>query len=348
MDNRKLILIVDDTPENLKVLGQMLEEQGYEVMVAGNGNDALVIAGIKPPPDLILLDIMMPGLDGYGVCRALKANPELKHIPVIFISAMGMLDQKIKAFSEGGVDYIVKPFQVDEVIARVKTHLQLIQIDELKREIIDRKKLEDEIVIIRDEERKRLGQELHDGLGQQLTGIAYRLKSLENKLVKNESPELDAVKYIIELNNTAIDEVRLLARGLYPLIDDLEGAADNIEEMAININKIFEVNCRLEKNIINNISDKNIATCLYSVAREAISNAIKHGKARNILISLNSTNAELDLTVEDDGSQVKNESSHDSGMGLRIMKYRSDLIDAEFEFIKNAGEGFIVHVKKRL
>lgn len=125
MDKKSLILIVDDTPENLRVLGDMLELQGYEVLVSTNGLDALENARSKPEPDLILLDIMMPDIDGYEVCRRLKANTETSTIPVIFISALGLSDQKIHAFRDGAVDYITKPFQVEEVLARVNTHLQL-------------------------------------------------------------------------------------------------------------------------------------------------------------------------------------------------------------------------------
>lgn len=125
MDEKHVILIVDDIPENLRILGDMIEQQGYEVRVATNGPDALDNAGSTPSPDLILLDIMMPEMDGFEVCRHLKADPELMKIPVIFISALSMAEQKVQGFHEGAVDYITKPFQVEEVIARVNTHIEL-------------------------------------------------------------------------------------------------------------------------------------------------------------------------------------------------------------------------------
>ena len=125
MDTRHVVLIVDDTPANLQVLGDMLEEQGYEVLVATNGHDALESASASPAPDLILLDIMMPDMDGFEVCRRMKADPDLRKIPVIFISALGMTEQKIEGFRAGAVDYVVKPFQAEVVLARVNTHVQL-------------------------------------------------------------------------------------------------------------------------------------------------------------------------------------------------------------------------------
>jgi len=118
------ILIADDTPEQLTVLRQMLAEQNYMVRPALNGEIAIKAAN-ESPPDLILLDIRMPGMDGYEVCQQLKSEEKTRKIPVIFISALNELDDKVKAFSLGGVDYITKPFQTEEVLARIKTHLTL-------------------------------------------------------------------------------------------------------------------------------------------------------------------------------------------------------------------------------
>ena len=138
MAEKNVILIVDDTPENLRLLGDMLEACGYEVLVATSGQQALATAQASPP-DIILLDILMPDLDGYQVCRLLKDDPQLKRIPVIFLSVLDMPEQKIRAFHEGAVDYITKPFQSEEVVARVATHLRLTQIEVLQQEIVERR-----------------------------------------------------------------------------------------------------------------------------------------------------------------------------------------------------------------
>ncbi|MGC9395405.1 MAG: response regulator [Anaerolineae bacterium] len=118
------ILVVDDTPANLRLLAGMLTDQGYKVRPAPNGKLALNAARAAPP-DLILLDINMPGMNGYEVCAALKDDPQTRDVPVIFISALDQTEDKIEAFTLGGVDYITKPFQIAEVLARVKTHLTL-------------------------------------------------------------------------------------------------------------------------------------------------------------------------------------------------------------------------------
>ncbi|GAB4429144.1 MAG: hypothetical protein Fur0044_26890 [Anaerolineae bacterium] len=129
----KTILVVDDTPENLRLLAGLLAEQGYKARLAPSGAHALAAAQ-KDPPDLILLDIMMPDMDGYEVCRHLKANQKTEPIPVIFISALDEIFDKMTAFSIGGVDYITKPFQVEEVLARIKTHLTLRQLQQALQE----------------------------------------------------------------------------------------------------------------------------------------------------------------------------------------------------------------------
>ncbi len=139
------ILVVDDTPDNLHLLSTMLTEQGYKVRGAINGRMALMGAQAQPP-DLILLDLNMPEMSGYAVCQALKADPRTQDVPVIFISALDEVWDKVKAFNAGGVDYITKPFHLEEVVVRVESQLMLrrlqktlqAQNDRLRQEITDR------------------------------------------------------------------------------------------------------------------------------------------------------------------------------------------------------------------
>jgi len=118
------ILVVDDTLPDLRFLSETLTKEGYKVRAVSNGARALKAAKLEPP-DLILLDIKMPKMDGYEICQKLKAGQQTLSIPVIFISALGELVDKVKAFEIGGVDYITKPFQAEEVLARVNTHLKI-------------------------------------------------------------------------------------------------------------------------------------------------------------------------------------------------------------------------------
>jgi len=144
MSDANTILIVDDKLDNLRVLGEMLELEGLNVRPALSGEIALrAVEAIAP--DLILLDIHMTGIDGYETCRRLKANDNTRDIPVVFISAMHDLENKLEAFKVGGVDFIVKPFHEKEVLSRVRIHLQLSHMTELKREIEERKRAEESL-----------------------------------------------------------------------------------------------------------------------------------------------------------------------------------------------------------
>jgi len=176
------ILIVDDTPANLNVLSAILGKRGYRVRPAINGALALKAAQ-KAAPDLILLDVQMPGLDGYEVCRQLKRDAQTRDIPVIFISALDDVLDKVEAFQAGGVDYITKPFQIEEVLARVENQLALHQQREEIATLLARN--EQLIALANQELRPRLGQiaiwaaALRDGgdsaLAEQIRASAYEL-----------------------------------------------------------------------------------------------------------------------------------------------------------------------------
>lgn len=118
------VLIIDDSAENLKFLANILSKNGYEPVISRGGKQAMEFLKTESP-DLILLDIMMPELDGYEVCRMLKEQPETREIPIIFLTAKTDTDSLVKGFESGGVDYIVKPFKTRELLARVKTHIEL-------------------------------------------------------------------------------------------------------------------------------------------------------------------------------------------------------------------------------
>lgn len=143
-DNRGTILVVDDTPASVGMIQVALEQENYQVLIATSGEKALErIEFVKP--DLILLDIMMPGIDGYETCLQLKSNDKTKDVPVIFLSALSDTFDKVRAFSIGGVDYLTKPVEPEELLVRVKTHIRLNQ---LERELqIANKELENRVNI---------------------------------------------------------------------------------------------------------------------------------------------------------------------------------------------------------
>ena len=135
MSDKATILVVDDSLVNLAALNEILEQQGFAVLLANSGQRAITVAK-ENRPDLILLDVVMPGWDGYETCTQIKANSKLSNIPILFISGLGDTQNKIKAFQAGAVDYVSKPFQNDELFARVTTHIELSKLrNNLEKEV---------------------------------------------------------------------------------------------------------------------------------------------------------------------------------------------------------------------
>ncbi len=190
------ILIVDDTPVNLRLLSELLTNKGYEVRAVTSGSMALTVIKAAPP-ELVLLDVRMPEMDGYEVCQQIKQDPETAEIPVIFISALDEVWDKIRAFSVGAVDYITKPFQVVEVLARVEAHLALRRLQRelrsqnlaLQQEISERKQVES--LLQREiRERKRVEMALQQAV-QELQNLARQdgLTQVANRRCFDESLE---------------------------------------------------------------------------------------------------------------------------------------------------------------
>ncbi len=163
--SRERILVVDDTPANIRLLTDALEPRGYEILAASNGDAGLKIAS-RAAPDLILLDVMMPGRDGYDICRTLKATEHLRAIPVLFITAKHETESVLRGFRAGAVDYILKPFESEEVLTRVETHLRLSR---LTREFAARNaELEAEI------DRRRSAEDAREAANEKLTTLSAR------------------------------------------------------------------------------------------------------------------------------------------------------------------------------
>ncbi|MGM0588899.1 MAG: hybrid sensor histidine kinase/response regulator [Bacteroidota bacterium] len=222
MDNQSvdvsgaLILIVDDTPQNVQVLSNLLHEAGYQVVAAFNGEDALEMVQDRNP-DLILLDIMMPNMDGFETCKALRDDPQTESIPVIFLSALSDVEDKVKGLELGGQDYITKPFQNKEVLARVETHLRLYFLQKERNKIIEQlqrqKKQLEQLSKTKDEVLRIVSHDMRNPLNG-VIGLSNMLRTEKEMIDEDDEDELlEAIEQsgeqMLQIVNELLDAARI-------------------------------------------------------------------------------------------------------------------------------------------
>jgi two-component system CheB/CheR fusion protein len=210
------------------------------------------------------------------------------------------------------------------------------------RDITERKRLEKTILEISAREQRRIGQDLHDGLGQHLTGIAFMSKVQEQKLMEKNLPEAGDAAKIVKLVNEAIHKTRELARGLLPVVSDAQGLMSALQQWAGEVEDLFAVSCRFHCFTPVLIHDDTVATHLYYIAREAVNNAIKHGHARQIIIRLAIVQHQGALTIEDDGYGIDKTTPSTKGMGLHLMNYRARMVGGALEVQRIPAGGTMV------
>ena len=209
------------------------------------------------------------------------------------------------------------------------------------RDISDRKRLEKAILEIGENERRRIGQDLHDGLGQHLTGIAFMGKVLERRLAELSLPETAEAAKIVTLVNESIKMTRELARGLLPVVSESHGLMSALEHWAREVSDLFHVDCRFECGAAILVHDGANADHLFRLAQEAVINGIKHGKAKRIVIGLAIVKGGGALTVRDDGDGFHPPADH-PGLGLRTMNYRAKLVGGSLSVQSSPGNGTVV------
>jgi PAS domain S-box-containing protein len=209
----------------------------------------------------------------------------------------------------------------------------------IMRDISERKRMAAEILRVSEREQRRVAEDLHDGVGQQLAGLSCLSDALKKDLAKHDSPETAAAARICVLQESLVTQVRGLARGLHPVALESEGLMSALNGLAARVTELFKTTCTFQCQLPVPIEDNSIAIHLYRIAQEAISNAIRHGRAQRIEIGLSATRHHVILSVRDDGLGIVDNEASRKGMGLRIMNYRAGMIGASIVVQRRAGRG---------
>lgn len=209
-------------------------------------------------------------------------------------------------------------------------------------DVTEQKRLEKTILEIGEKERRRIGQDLHDGLGQHLTGVAFMGKVLADKLAQDASPEAAVAAKIVTLVNEAIKMTRDLARGLLPVVSKSHGLISALDLWAREVSELYHISCRFECGDAVLVRENVPADHLYRLAQEAVNNALKHGKAKNIRIRLSASKGGGALTIFDDGCGFEVAAINSRGLGLRIMNYRAKMIGGSIDVQSTPGSGTVV------
>jgi len=357
-EEKQKILIVDDIPSNIQILAEAMRKD-YQIIFATTGEEALRIAMAEPHPELILLDIMLPDIDGYTVCRNLKKEKKTREIPIIFITAKSEETDETKGFEYGGVDYIIKPFSIPIVKARVQTHIELKRKRDMQKEMADR--LEE----INQTKNKFLGIAAHDlrsPLGSVRGFSRLLIEELSGQLTPDQQEFLDIIyqqsKHMLALVDDLLD-VAVIESGKL----DLRIQKDSVIEMVEKRIRLFQHKLNKKGIILNTHFDSipEIAfdrTRIAQVMDNLLSNAIKFSPEKGkIDIKVQKGDDRICIDVIDEGSGIPLEhqphifgafqkfrkkqagSEKSTGLGLSIVKRIIEAHDGTIQVLSAPDDG---------
>ena len=301
-ETKPKVLVVDDSEFELQLVDFILQEKNYQTVLAGNGTDALIILETLTP-DLILLDIMLPDFDGFEVCKKLKTIDKLKDIPVIFFTSLSNIDDIVKGFEAGGVDYVTKPFNTDELLVRIKTHLDLInskrKIELQARELSQANALKDKMFSVISHDLRSPVSSIKLALDFISKGLVKPTDELFNETIKGLVKTTDEAYILLEnLLGWAKSQSNILT--VYPESLDLKSLASSIAGLL----KLTSENKKIsiENNIPERITVFADMQMIQSVLRNLLSNALKF-TPENGSIEMNALemNTEVIISIKDSG-----------------------------------------------
>ena len=331
------ILIVDDDPTARETMVAFLESENYELDLATDGIHALQLLK-NLQPDLILLDVMMPGMDGFEVCRRIRATPQLAEVPIILLTALDDRASLMQGIESGADDFLHKPVDRQEIVARVRTIIRLNRYRTLLEQRENLKDMADRLVTAQEQERLRISRELHDDLGQALTTHMLALRNFQNDLSLPVTELFAGLQALYDQSHEIAIKIRRLAQDLRPPILDALGLRQAVQTYCGKFTERTQLPVIVEiERDLPALSDVYNVT-LYRVLQEALTNVAKHAQASRVWVDLSVDEDSINLVIQDNGHGRSPRDNHTNGIGLTGMNERLSLVGGKL-LLRSALEG---------
>ncbi len=337
------ILIVDDEPSGIATLEAMLEGEGYELEIAQNGETALEKAK-QFLPDLILLDVMMPGMDGFEVCRRIRETPLLAEVPIVILTALDDYNSRLTGLKAGADDFFSKPLDRHELRARVRTITRLNRYRTLLEQRGQLREMAGRMLEAQERERQRISRELHDDLGQALTAHILSLQNLQNDLPLDDEALRSRLSGLLANTAETLDKMRLIAQDLRPPMLDTLDLRAALKNYCVEFSARMHIPLDFEsEQEIPTASDVHAIT-LYRFLQEALTNVARHARASKVWVELAVDGNDLSLTVQDNGAGFDKTAKAD-GIGIIGLQERMTLVGGDLLINSAAERGTVISAR---
>jgi len=335
------VLIVDDDRSARETLVAMLEKENYHLALAKNGFEAIQMAE-RLQPDLILLDIMMPGMDGFEVCRRIRSTASLAEVPIIILTALDDRGSLLQGIDAGADDFLTKPVDRQELAARVRTITRLNRYHTLMEQRENLREMAERLIVAQEEERQRISRELHDDMGQALTTHLLALRNLQEDLSIPPTTLFERLQSLYEQTHEISVKIRSLAQDLRPPVLDTLGLKLAMQTYCAEFTRRTHLPVAFEaEESLPPLPDVYKIT-LYRALQEALTNIVKHAQASQVWVDLSVEDGTIALTVQDNGRGLDEGKPHSNGIGLTGLRERLTIAGGNLSMSSTPDRGTIL------